>query len=141
MGAFDSLKNINRGNWKKVLAQFVKFGLIGVSNTLISTFVYYIFIWISRDLYMIGNAMGWIVSVANSFYWNNRFVFKDSEFSWPKKLLRTYIAYLGGFLVGSATLALQVHVLGISEWLAPWINLAITIPVNFALNKFWAFKS
>ena len=141
MFVFDLLKGHNKDNLKKTLGQFVKFGVVGVSNTLISTLVYYLFIWIDDDLYLAGNAVGWIVGVANSFFWNNRFVFKDSEFGLFKKLMRTYLAYLGGFLIGTATLALQVRVLGISEWLAPWLNLAVTIPVNFLLNKFWAFKS
>lgn len=135
------LRSINRDNWKTVLIQFIKFGIIGVSNTLISTAVYYLFIWINTDLYFAGNVVGWIVSVFNSFYWNNRFVFKNSEFSWWKKLLRTYLAYGGSFVVGSLLLVLQVRVLGISEWLAPWINMVITIPLNFLLNKFWAFKA
>ena len=34
------LRSINRDNWKTVLIQFIKFGIIGVSNTLISTAVY-----------------------------------------------------------------------------------------------------
>lgn len=135
------LRSINRDNWKTALIQFIKFGIIGVSNTLISTAVYYLFIWINTALYFAGNVVGWIVSVFNSFYWNNRFVFKDSEFSWWKKLFRTYLAYGGSFVVGSLLLVLQVRVLGISEWLAPWINMVITIPLNFLLNKFWAFKA
>ena len=135
------LRSINRDNWKTVLIQFIKFGIIGVSNTLISTAVYYLFIWSNTDLYFAGNGVGWIVSVFNRFYWNNRFVFKNSEFSWWKKLFRTYLAYGGSFVVGSLLLVLQVRVLGISEWLAPWINMVITIPLNFLLNKFWAFKA
>lgn len=140
-GNLEMLKKINKDNWKQVLGQFIKFGIIGLSNTFISTAVYYVFIWIDTDLYFLGNVMGWIVSVFNSFYWNNRFVFINSEFSWWEKLIRTYIAYGGSFVVGSLLLALQVSVLGISAWLAPWINMAITIPLNFILNKFWAFKA
>lgn len=135
------LHSIKQENFKTVLIQFTKFGIIGISNTLISTAVYYLFIWINTDLYFIGNVMGWIVSVFNSFYWNNRFVFKNSEFSRWKKLFRTYLAYGGSFVIGSFLLVLQVRVLGISEWLAPWINMIVTIPLNFLLNKFWAFKA
>ncbi len=135
------LKEINRDGFRATIVQFIKFGLIGVSNTIISTGIYYLFIWIDPHMFVIGNAVGWIVSVFNSYFWNNRFVFKDSEFRWWRKLLRTYIAYGASFLVGSGLLVLQVQVLGISEWLAPWINLIITIPLNFLINKFWAFKA
>ncbi len=137
----NTLKGINKDNWKETLVQFIKFGLIGASNTLISTAVYYLFVWVDPKLYFIGNVVGWVVSVFNSFFWNNRFVFRDSQFSWWQKLIRTYIAYGGSFIVGSILLALQVQVLGVSEWIAPWINMVITIPLNFVLNKFWAFKA
>ncbi len=135
------LKDINKRNWKETLVQFIKFGFIGASNTLISTAVYYLFVWVDPKLYFIGNVVGWVVSVFNSFFWNNRFVFRDSQFFWWQKLIRAYIAYGGSFIVGSILLALQVQVLGISEWIAPWINMVITIPLNFVLNKFWAFKA
>ena len=98
MSVLDQLKGINKDNWKEVLVQFIKFGIIGASNTLVSTSIYYVFIWIDPKLYFLGNVVGWIVSVFNSFYWNNRFVFKNSEFSWWQKLLRTYMAYGGSFI-------------------------------------------
>lgn len=131
----------NRSELLSLLWQFIKFGIIGASNTIVSTSIYYLFIWMDPKLYFVGNVVGWIVSVFNSFYWNNRFVFTKSEFSWGQKLLRTYLAYGGSFLVGSITLVVLVRVLGVSAWLAPWINIVITIPLNFILNKFWAFKS
>lgn len=131
----------NRSELLPLLWQFIKFGIIGASNTIVSTSIYYLFIWMDPKLYFVGNVVGWIVSVFNSFYWNNRFVFTKSEFSWGQKLLRTYLAYGGSFLVGSITLVVLVRVLGVSAWLAPWINIVITIPLNFILNKFWAFKS
>lgn len=131
----------NRAELLSLLWQFIKFGMIGASNTIVSTSIYYLFIWMDPKLYFVGNVVGWVVSVFNSFYWNNRFVFTKSEFSWGQKLLRTYLAYGGSFIVGSITLVVLVSVLGVSEWLAPWINIVITIPLNFILNKFWAFKS
>jgi putative flippase GtrA len=34
----------------------------------------------------------------------------------------------------------MVNYLNISEFIAPILNLIITIPLNFLLNKFWAFR-
>lgn len=51
-----------------LLAQFIKFGLVGVSNTAVSMAVYYIFLWISPDLYMVGSVLGTILSIANAFF-------------------------------------------------------------------------
>lgn len=37
-------------------------------------------------------------------------------------------------------LSLWIQVLHISEYIAPVINLVISVPVNFWINKFRAFK-
>lgn len=74
------------------ISRFIKFCLVGVSNTIISLGVYYIFILISRDLYIIGNAVGFVVSVFNSYILNSKFVFKKTT-ERKKTLIKTYIAY------------------------------------------------
>lgn len=121
--------------------QFIKFGIVGLSNTAISLAVYYLFVFISKDLYMLGNVAGFVVSVLNSFYWNNKYVFKTGgKGKLLKKLGRTFVAYGGTFILSTVLLYLEVQVIGINEYLAPLINLCITIPLNFLINKFWAFK-
>ncbi len=129
--------------YKDLVVQFIKFGIVGVSNTLISLAIYYIFVWISKDLYMWGNVVGWVVSVFNAFYWNNKYVFKAENRDWKSTLFRlakNYLTYGSTFLLSTALLFIEVNFLNVSEWIAPIINLLITIPLNFLLNKFWAFK-
>lgn len=120
--------------------QFIKFGIVGVLNTLIGLGIYYIFIYIDVSLYIAGNTVGFIAGVLNSYYWNNKYVFSKSEEGHLGPLMRTFAAYGGTFLLGTALLFIMVQYLHISEWIAPLINLAVTIPLNFLLNKFWAFK-
>lgn len=129
--------------YKDLAVQFIKFGIVGVSNTLISLAIYYIFVWISKDLYMWGNVVGWVVSVFNAFYWNNKYVFKSEKQDWKSNLTRlakNYLTYGSTFLLSTALLFVEVNFLHVSEWIAPIINLLITIPLNFLLNKFWAFR-
>ena len=79
-----------------LLAQFIKFGLVGVSNTAVSMAVYYIFLWISPALYMVGSVLGTILSIANAFFWNDKFVFTGNANDWRSKLKRlgkTYVSY------------------------------------------------
>ena len=45
----------------------------------------------------------------------------------------------GGFL-NSLLSILWVEVVGIPKLAAPIFNLLISVPLNFILNKFWAFK-
>ena len=124
----------------KVCVQFLKFGIVGLSNTAISLAVYYLFLWIDPKLYMVGNVVGFIVSVANAFFWSRRYVFEGAQESFWKGLLKSYIAYGGSFLLATALLYVQVERLGISREIAPILNLIITIPLNFLVNKFWTFK-
>lgn len=128
---------------KPLVTQFIKFGIVGVSNTLISLAVYYIFVLIDTNLYMLGNVVGWIVSVLNAFYWGNRVVFKQESNTRREiltRLLKSYISYGGTFLLSTLLLWLEVNCWGVSEWLAPIVNLIITIPLNFVINKLWTFR-
>ena len=130
----------NKEELIKVIRQFIKFGMVGLSNTAISLGIYYLFVWINPELYIVGNTVGFIVSVLNAYYWNNKYVFQKSEKGHTKTLVKTFISYGGTFLLSTGLLVLMVQVFGIPETIAPLINLLVTIPVNFLLNKFWAFK-
>lgn len=123
--------------------QFLKFGLVGVSNTVVSMAVYYLFLWIDEDLYMVGSLLGTILSIANAFIWNDLFVFtgnpKDFK-SVLRRLGKTYVSYGGTSLLSNVLLWLEVTLLHVSKTYAPIVNLLITIPLNYLINKFWTFK-
>lgn len=120
--------------------EFFKFGIVGLSNTIISLSIYYLFLLIDNNWYMIGNLIGWVVSVFNSFFWNNKFVFKTENKNLFKLLAKTYISYGLSFILSSIFLFIQINFFSIDKKLAPIINLIITIPFNFIINKFWTFK-
>jgi len=58
---------------KAFIIQFIKFGLVGVSNTFVTLAVYYIFIWINPSLYQVGNVIGWILGVLKTVPLNRKF--------------------------------------------------------------------
>lgn len=125
------------------VTQFLKFGVVGVGNTLLSLAVYYLFIWINPRLYQAGNAVGWVVSVANAFYWNNKYVFYGGAQN-KKVLLRQigkcYLSYGATFLLSAVLLHIETERLRWPETFSPLINLALTIPLNFLLNRYWTFR-
>ena len=57
-----------------------------------------------------------------------------------RTLIKTFCAYGTNLLLGAVLLWLFVERLGISPFLAPILNLMITVPLNFVLNKFWVMK-
>ena len=139
---------ISEENWNKFL-QFVKFGIVGVSNTLISYIIYVVsLMFFERNGllpdfdYIVAQVIAFFISVLWSFYWNRKFVFEaENEVSWPKALLKTYISYaFTGIFLSNVLLILWVQILHISKLIAPIINLLVSVPLNFILNKFWAFR-
>ncbi len=130
--------------------QFVKFCLVGVSNTIVSYLLNIAVLFLLKDAglsfdYVIANIVAFVLSVLWSFFWNNRFVFTKEEGKkrsvW-KTLLKTYVAYsVTGIVLNNVLSYLWIDVMGISKLIAPMINLIVAVPINFLLNKLWAYKT
>ena len=135
---------------QKAFIQFVKFGIVGVSNTLLSYVINVAALLALSPFrltwdYFAANVIAFVLSVAWSFFWNNKYVFKPAEGEkrniWAA-LLKTYISYaVTGLALANILSYIWVDVIGISKYIAPLLNLVISVPVNFLLNKLWAFKS
>lgn len=126
----------------KTIKQLFKFGIVGIFNNIIALSVYYIVVFINARLYIFGNILGFLISVMNAYFMNSKYVFKNKEQSHVKKqIAKTYIAY--GVSLGLSTLILyvSVEIFGISEKIAPFISLMITVPINFLANKIWIYKN
>lgn len=146
------LKKDIKGESEKTFRQSIKFGIVGFSNTIISYVLYACIIYICKNLYLfegydylVASLVSFIVSVYWSFYWNDKIVFvlENGQYrnKW-KALIKTYISYsFSGLFLSTLLLYLWIDIIGMSEYLAPIVNLLITVPINFFMNKLWAFKS
>lgn len=136
-------KKIEDAKWN-AFVQFVKFGFVGLSNTVISTVIYWVMIYLHCNKY-VASITGFVVSVLNSFFWNNSFVFKKNEGeerSPFKALVKTFMSYAAtGLVLHNILLWFWTEKVGLNDYIVPIINLVITIPINFVMNKFWAFKT
>lgn len=149
------------------LIQFIKFGLVGVSNTAISYGIemlcYYVlfkntkFIGILNLLALLGistdgnnvkivitTIIAFVVSVSNSYFWNNRYVFVSGKKSFSehfKTYFKTFACYGITGLILSPIIKILLTKISVPFFIASLGALVITIPLNFVMNKFWAFKS
>lgn len=147
--------------------QFIKFGLVGVSNTLVSQVVYMVCIALGLH-YIAANIIAFIISVLNAFFWQTRFVFKEDENAekrvWWQVLLKTYAAYaFTGLLLNNLLLILWIDVIKLENYtmpltdlingfginisnsdvakdISPLLNIVVNVPINFVINKFWAYR-
>ena len=126
------------------LLQFVKFGIVGLSNTLIAYAVYAACVWLGCH-YLVANGLGFVVGVLNAYYWSDRYVFKKGEGETRSALwtlVKTYLAYgATGLLLASLLLYIYVDQWHVSAYLAQLLVLVVTVPLNFIINKRWAFKT
>ena len=158
----------------KSFLQFIKFCIVGLSNTIICEGIYVVLLFFGVH-YLAANIIGNLISILNAYYWSNKYVFKaedGEERVWWKVLLKTYATYgfsmllsagllvfwleivqLERFLGPVLTLLGNLGILGVlskvgivleakilSEILAAGINLIITIPLNYVINKYWAYR-
>lgn len=150
------------------LWQFIKFGMVGAFNTLLNYAIYNLCYYVFGSGVHIANFIGFTISVLSAFFLQSRFVFRQEENAekrvWWKVLIKTYVSYsfTGLFLTELLLLFwlelvdLGSHLGGICGWLAgfgikfepqdlaaslaPLLNMVVTIPLNFFINKFWAYR-
>ena len=135
---------------KRNLLQFIKFGIVGVSNTLVSYLLNLLCLFVldKYDVtydYVIANTVAFVLSVLWSFYWNERFVFTEKQEDYRSnrlvRLLKMYLSYgFTGIILNNVLSCVWISVLGISKVIAPLINSAIGVPINYVLNKKWTFE-
>lgn len=150
---YEALLKLFHKEWPEekwfIFEQFAKFAVVGLSNTLISYLINVLVLRMMSSLnatwdFYLANTVAFLLSVLWSFYWNNKYVFVTNEVhkrSIWKTLLKTYTAYaFTGLILANFLSWVWIVVCDFSKYIAPLINLIISVPVNFLLNKLWAFK-
>lgn len=135
---------------KKTLIQFIKFGIVGVSNTFVSYVLNVGVLFILKDAhlardYMIANTVAFVLSVLWSFYWNEKFVFTEHRGGYKSnlwlRLVKMYMSYsFTGIILNNVLSFVWISLLDISKLIAPLINAAVGVPINYLINKKWTFE-
>ena len=72
----------------ETIKQAIKYGVVGLSNTLITMIV----IWVMMKLFGcregLSNLTGYVAGILNSFIWNKQWTFKGSSTGWTKGAVR-----------------------------------------------------
>lgn len=130
---------------KTALIQFIKFGMVGGLNTVLSYLITNVCYYGFHLHEQICNFISFVITVLISYLLNSRFVFQQQEENkqpWYKALAKVYASYaLTELLLMGILLFIQERQLGIPHYIATFINLCVTVPLNFILNKFWAYRN
>lgn len=129
----------------KLINQFIKFGLVGAVNTILSYAITNIGFYVLGMHEQLSNLIAFVITVFISFLLNRKFVFNEqeaNETSWIKQLIKVYASYsITGLFLTALLLYFEETILGVPHYIATLMNLIVTIPLNFILNKLWAFKN
>lgn len=126
---------------KKAIKQAIKYGVVGVINTLITAVV----IWIMMKLLgcsdVVSNVVGYIAGVLNSFIWNKKWTFKSTE-KWIGSALRFGVVFGICYLLQLGLLVFVLNpYLAIDPYYNQLIAMAFYTAINFVMNKFYTFKA
>lgn len=127
----------------EALVQFVKFGMVGGFNTIFSYVIVNVMFYVWGIHEQIGNITAFIITVFISYMANSRFVFRESakEQSFLAGLVKVYISYsITGIFLTAVLLYVESDMLHIPLYIGTFANIFITVPINFILNKFWAYR-
>ena len=133
----------NKEQIKNLIIQFIKFGTVGAINTVLSYAITNGAYYLLHLHEQISNIIAFVITVFISFMLNGRFVFTENkeERNFWKSLLKVYASYsITGVFLTAILLYIEEELLGIPHYIATLMNLVVTIPINFLLNKFWAYK-
>lgn len=127
----------------EAFVQFVKFGIVGAFNTILSYVIVNVMFYVWHINEQIGNLTAFVITVFISYMANSRFVFRETakEQSFLAGLVKVYVSYsFTGLFLTAVLLWVEKDLLQIPLYIGTFANIFITVPINFVLNKFWAYR-
>lgn len=139
------------------LLQFVKFCIVGVSNSVVDFLVYTLAIgaftlasWDGIVLWpvklqnmdvQLATFFGFFSAMLNSFHWNRRYVFASKSGATLRVIfLKVVITYTLILLVKVQLNRLWCGPVPVPTLLINPLNQFLTIPLGYLLNKYWAYR-
>jgi len=122
-----------------VVLQFVKFGIVGISNTLITFAVYTILLKVFGMWYLAASAIGFIAGATNGFLLNRRWTFRGhvGDALTP---VRWAVVQTCGLGINLGLLFVLVHEAHIDELVAQVMATAVVTLLTFFANRAWTFR-
>ena len=121
-----------------VLAQLVRFGLVGCSNTALSWCTYALLVHSGVPV-LLASAVAWTLGALNSFVLNRRWTFRSRR-RWTPELVRFGIVQCAGLAMNLVLLAALTRDAGVRPLVAQALVYPATTLATFALSRQWAFS-
>jgi putative flippase GtrA len=122
-----------------LVSQFVKFGIVGVSNTLIFFLVYTLLLKVFGVWYVAASGIGFAVGAINGFLWNRAWTFRGhvGDALTP---VRWFVVQSSGLLANLGLVYLFVDGAGLGELGGQAVTIVIVTVLTFLANRAWTFR-
>jgi len=125
---------------RQVLVQFIKFGIVGVSNTLLTFAIYTLLLKAFGVWYLAASAIGFAVGATNGFLLNRRWTFRE-HIGDALTPVRWAVVQTCGLGVNEGLLYVFVHDAAVDKLLAQaFATIVVTVSTFFA-NRAWTFRA
>jgi putative flippase GtrA len=123
-----------------VFIQFLKFGVVGVSNTLLTLAVYTLLLKVVGVWYLAASAIGFIAGAVNGFLLNRRWTFREhvGDAFTP---VRWGVVQTCGLGINEGLLFLLVHDVRLDALIAQLCATAVVTVSTFFANRAWTFRT
>jgi putative flippase GtrA len=121
------------------VAQFVKFGIVGVSNTVLSFAVYALLLKVFGVWYVAASGIGFAVGAVNGFLLNRRWTFKEhvGDALTP---VRWGVVQSCGLALNLGLVYMFVDDLSLDKLIGQACATAIVTVLAFFVNRAWTFR-
>jgi putative flippase GtrA len=124
---------------RPIVAQFIKFGLVGVSNTLLTFLVYTLLLKVFGVWYLAASGIGFAVGAVNGFLLNHNWTFRGHA-GGSLTAVRWFVVQGCGLLVNLGVVFLMVEAVGTDKLVGQAIATAIVVVLTFFANRAWTFR-
>ncbi len=121
------------------IVQFVKFGIVGVSNTLLSFGVYTLLLKGFAVWYVAASGVGFAVGAVNGFLLNRRWTFREHVGDALTPVRWTVVQGVG-LLANLGLVYLFVDGVGLDELVGQACATVIVTVLTFIANRAWTFR-
>lgn len=126
------------------LRQLIKFGLVGIINTLIDWLTYWLVItatgWNLQILKQIAKALSFVVSASSSYVMNRKWTFRSTNQNITKEASKFFIVASFGLILNNLFFYIITGIFGYRDIFGLIIATALVTGWNFLANKYWTFR-
>ncbi len=127
---------------KLFIKHFIKFGIVGAFNFILTAIIFYLLLKVIRINYVIALSMTWIVGICITYIINFMWVFLPEEkLDFQQRFFKYLIVYAVSFFINLALLTLIKNISSFDLYWSQFLLIPTIVIINFLGIRYWALSS